>query len=439
MQESETNDGGAEKSLVSLAPDLPEDPDPERWRQRGANLRAWLLRWWRKAGVIALGFALLVTTAVLGAQASLAQTDPVPVVEEYLGAIARGDAATASRMIAPAVAYDSAPWLQPEVLSSASERITVDSVTLLDSAKAERLTEDAYGDISEDDKVDRVWVRAKLSLAGESFESDFELVSKDNGLRGPDEWELRTPLVGVAEVQGIPEFGPSGAESTAEIAGEKVVLDQRQGYYFGAALAYPAVYDASLDVGKYLDAGAAKKLIVAPWSTREQNRASARSLASMEVNTTAHPAVFELPLSTRFKESMFRQGLQLAEGCAAQGYALAEPGDHALRCPSIFQSVVVDACLADPAAETVAVASRTISCKYYRELIPYRGPISVELMSKSFSLESYAPSYSFFSLGTYRATEAETGAFTDMKLYEVGVRWVDGHPVIYEGGFSEKG
>lgn len=153
-----------------------------------ARVLPWLRRYWSKLLVMGVGLAAVVVAGNLGSHAFDAQRDPVPVVKAYLDAIARGDATSANHIFRPVEDLKDSPLLSDEALGAATERIKVRSVELQESDTA-----------VEDPAKDAV-VLAKFSLAGEEYEQTFELQAEDQGLAGPDEWQIETPLLGVAQI-----------------------------------------------------------------------------------------------------------------------------------------------------------------------------------------------------------------------------------------------
>jgi len=375
---------------------------------------------WMAAGLaLAVGIGVVTLTGQLVKQAG----DPAPVVQEYLAAIASGDATTANEMLdfetpeGERLEDAEGALLSDDVLGAASERITVHRVETVERSK------------------DSARVRAELSLAGETFEHDFVLEGEHGSIFARDQWRLTSPLIGLtvvtlpSETNVLPE-GLSLDIGAAELAIEHSALGL--GEPFAAAVLYPAVYPVSLSAGEYFDPQRGE-MVVKPVSASSRERLNSLAIGSMFGSIEDPDLVLPIELSEKFTDAMVQSGLAFAQACVAEPGVAARIATDPTTCPQLTNSAAVDTCEANPDSRLGTYDGLSFLCEFYRGIAPFRG--SIEVTAPAASVVPEEGSNGRFEIGPYRFTEVQSGRSFDMPLRFALLEWHDGSPTVTSGDF----
>lgn len=232
-------------------------------------------------GAVALAVGGYLTAAALVSNAS----DPSETVSSYLAAIADGDASTAAQIVDPDASDVDATYLTDDVLSAATERIEVVSVT----------TTTHEGDTTE--------VTAVMELASQTFTHTFTM-TRDAGaywLLQPG-WRPDAPLTVEATVAVRDSISLAGVEQV-DLAGTELELAVKDVARVSAdsrsepVQVYPAVYDLTgPDVGTYFAIAPDALVAIPPTATAELSVAATEALqtalldaANVQANACVEP------------------------------------------------------------------------------------------------------------------------------------------------------
>ncbi|QDE36244.1 hypothetical protein FIV50_16500 [Microbacterium foliorum] len=238
-------------------------------------------RVWTTSGAVALAIGGYLTAAALVANSS----DPSETVRSYLAAIADGDASTAAQIVDPDASGIDAAYLTDDVLSAATERIEVVSVT----------TKKHEGDTAE--------VTAVMELASQTFTHTFTM-TRDAGsywLLQPG-WRPDEPLTVEATVAVRDSISLTGVEQV-DLAGTEVELAVKDVAGVSAdsrsesLQVYPAVYGLTgPDLGVYFTVAPDELAAIPPASTAELAVAATETLqtalldaANVQANACVEP------------------------------------------------------------------------------------------------------------------------------------------------------
>ncbi|KIP95192.1 hypothetical protein RU09_01840 [Microbacterium sp. MEJ108Y] len=218
---------------------------------------------WITLGAVALAVGGYLTAAAVVSHSS----DPSEAVSSYLAAIADGDASTAAQIVDPDASGIDATYLTDDVLSAATERIEVVSVT----------TTTHEGDTAE--------VRAVMELASQTFTHTFTM-TRDAGaywLLQPG-WRPDSPLTVEATVAVRDSISLTGVEQV-DLAGTELELAVKEVAGVSAdsrsepVRVYPAVYDLiGPDLGTYFTVAPDELAAVPPTATAELSVAATEAL-----------------------------------------------------------------------------------------------------------------------------------------------------------------
>jgi hypothetical protein len=191
-------------------------------------------------GVIAVAVIVVVAIVVIvfvrpfgSNPVSTAHPSAAKVVEEYLTAIADGDAEKAHDL--DAAAFESAPFLHTDSRSFLNADVL--------SAASERITDIDVRDVSASDTV--ATVRGEFTLAGTTYTPTFALDWDDAG----EVWRLSSTVANVFQVNGVPQSGGDRSALSFTLAGTEPeslasgANDSALGY-----VAYPGVYPLEVAV-----------------------------------------------------------------------------------------------------------------------------------------------------------------------------------------------
>lgn len=372
----------------------------------------------------ALVLTLLVMAGLIVAQSVERSGDPVPVVREYVEAIARGDASEANRILdftkleGQQLGLEDGMLLSDGALGSATERIEVKKIVTIEREE------------------DRAKVRATIELGGESFDHDFELEGTPGSFMSPDQWTLVTPLIGMAAINV--RLPMEGFDGSLDMKFGEVAVSYPATMFSNevrpvAALLYPAIYPVTVDGGEYFvpDQGVVR---VMPINEANSDRITNNAMSFIAGGFGDPDSELDLLFSDRFAEDFIADGLQIAQQCAEEGGLVARFNGRAIGCPPITTPAVVDVCNSNLDSRKGEYDGAVFMCDSWRGVDPFRSAIAVEATeAEATVLEGETTR---FRLGPYRFTEVATGRTFDGIFSPAYLYWQDGKPIVKMGDFE---